>query len=158
MKLLEDIAIVLKPQQFEEAKHEFNKVSMALEEAMKKAHSEWVQPFQSGEVDPEKLTSKLEIPLLIRASMNGTVGNRNVASIGAAQSNATGVNRALQAAANASTNLALPGGAMGMNLTFLAGKLEVNFDQSILKLLNEVSYWEKFHGTLIISVLITFHL
>ena len=143
MKLLDEVAIILKPQQLDEARAEFGKVSASLEEAMKKAHSEWVQPFQSGEVDPERLAARLEMPLLVRAS----AGKGDVTAVGAGVAGSLAASgKSASAAAAGVSSLALPGAATGINLTFLAGKLEVNFDQSLLRLLDEVHYWEKFRG------------
>lgn len=108
---------------------------------MKKAHSEWVVPFQNSDIDPERLALRLETPLLVRASQAAAVHKAQaLAASGASGAASAALAATLQAAASSN------------NLSFAAGKLEVNFDHSLLRLMNEVRYWEKFNGAFAGSV------
>jgi dynein heavy chain len=141
MELIQSVAIMFKKSSFDEAKVEHQKLVSTLEDYMKKVHLEWCAPFQTVEMaDPEHLASRLTSFLLIRSSYAEHRAKE-------AEARAAALAQGGAAAAAAAAPPAPPTKEeLQKQLSFLAGKLEMNFDESIMRLLVEVKYWEKFRG------------
>ena len=112
--------------QLEEAKRLFNAFEQLVESYVRQQHSEWVERVQLSNTGQTltSLSARLQRPLMIRADTkeDQEVAQQQVVSL-----------------------LKQSTSSMGLRMA-KSGHLEVNFDHHLLKLFNEVRYWDKFHG------------
>ena len=112
--------------QLEEAKRLFGAFEQLVEAYVRQQHSEWVERVQLSNTGQTltSLSARLQRPLMIRADTkeDQEVAQQQVASL-----------------------LKQSTSSMGLRMA-KSGHLEVNFDHHLLKLFNEVRYWDKFHG------------
>ena len=109
-------------QQLDEAKRQYAGFEAAIEAYVRQQHSEWVETVQlSNTGQLASLSQRLQRPLMIRAD------TKEDQSLAQAQ---------VQSLLKQSTS------SMGLRVA-KSGHLEVNFDHHLLKLFNEVRYWDK---------------
>ena len=119
-------AYLCSPAQLEEAKRQYAAFEGMIEGYVRQQHSEWVETVQLSNTGQHaaSLSQRLQRPLMIRAD------TKEDQSLAQAQ---------VQSLLKQSTS------SMGLRVA-KSGHLEVNFDHHLLKLFNEVRYWDRFHG------------
>ena len=113
-------------QQLDDAKKAYATFEGLIEGYVRQQHSDWVETVQLSNTGQHvsSLSARLQRPLMIRAD---TKEDQSLAQ--------QQVHHLLKQSTS----------SMGLRVA-KSGHLEVNFDHHLLKLFNEVRYWDKFHG------------
>jgi len=110
------------PHELEEATTNFQQLSSVLESYIRQCHLDWINSMHQASQEHATLSDRLNRPLMNRS------GEEGMSFVGG------------------SATRPIQKGGHSLVARKSTGHLESNFDKHLLRLFNEVRYWEKFHG------------